>query len=199
MGKTRIQRTPTQKTCWKCRALKLFREFYKGQGMCIICSLATNKEWCLKNRDLRRVHRKRYYEKHRAICISRGKEYRLRNPGVNRKAVAKWRKNNLAKAKFLISEWAKRNREKRNFSRTLRRFLRRANGGERIRMADWEEVKRRYEFKCIYCKKRKKLTMDHRIPISRGGRHEIANLDPVCASCNSRKRHRTDVEFRRLL
>jgi len=41
--------------------------------------------------------------------------------------------------------------------------------------------------------------MDHRIPLSRGGRHEIENITPACKPCNSRKHTRTEEEFRALL
>jgi hypothetical protein len=41
--------------------------------------------------------------------------------------------------------------------------------------------------------------MDHRIPLSRGGRHEIDNVIPACKPCNSRKHIRTEDEFRAFL
>lgn len=50
-----------------------------------------------------------------------------------------------------------------------------------------------------YCGASQPLTMDHRVPLSRGGRHEIANLIPACKPCNSRKHTRTEEELRALL
>ncbi len=42
--------------------------------------------------------------------------------------------------------------------------------------------------KCAYCgKKRRKMHMDHIIPISKGGRHIIDNLILACAKCNLSK------------
>lgn len=42
-----------------------------------------------------------------------------------------------------------------------------------------------------------KATLDHKIPISRGGRTEESNLVAACWTCNSRKHEKTDVEFLR--
>lgn len=44
---------------------------------------------------------------------------------------------------------------------------------------------------CHYCKQRfepKKLCMDHKIPISKGGQSKKTNLVPSCKNCNTRKK-----------
>ena len=44
---------------------------------------------------------------------------------------------------------------------------------------------------CHYCGRRvgiKKLTMDHVIPLSRGGRSTKGNLVPCCKQCNTAKK-----------
>lgn len=51
----------------------------------------------------------------------------------------------------------------------------------------WEIVKKRYNYKCAMCKKSKKLTRDHLMPLSKGGSNYISNIQPLCASCNSKK------------
>lgn len=48
---------------------------------------------------------------------------------------------------------------------------------------------------CIYCGEAKPLTVDHNVPLSRGGTNSIDNILPSCASCNSRKRDKTAREF----
>ena len=51
---------------------------------------------------------------------------------------------------------------------------------------------------CHYCGKQvgaKALTMDHRIPLVRGGRSTKGNLVPACAECNAAKRHRLPMEL----
>ena len=45
----------------------------------------------------------------------------------------------------------------------------------------------KYNFKCIYCKSTENLTIDHILPICRGGTHDFSNLQILCKSCNSKK------------
>ncbi len=51
---------------------------------------------------------------------------------------------------------------------------------------------------CEYCGKAtpaSDLTMDHRIPLARGGRSEKRNLAAACSSCNQAKKLKTPVEL----
>ncbi len=59
----------------------------------------------------------------------------------------------------------------------------------------WSREVRRHGGLCFYCGN-PGATMDHILPISRGGTHSIGNLVPACAGCNSSKRHRTIMEWR---
>ncbi len=51
---------------------------------------------------------------------------------------------------------------------------------------------------CYYCGRKfppNELTMDHVVPIIRGGRSEKNNLVPACKECNARKKHQLGFEF----
>lgn len=51
---------------------------------------------------------------------------------------------------------------------------------------------------CYYCGRQvgaKALTMDHLVPVVRGGRSNKGNLVPACKDCNNRKKHKLAFEF----
>lgn len=57
----------------------------------------------------------------------------------------------------------------------------------------WATIKARYQQRCVYCAKKTDLTMDHIIPLSKGGQHTMENILPACRSCNSRKGNRISL------
>lgn len=52
----------------------------------------------------------------------------------------------------------------------------------------WRAIKEHSKHRCVYChRKLKRLTMDHILPLSKGGAHTLSNIVPACRSCNSKK------------
>ncbi|MDH4246716.1 MAG: HNH endonuclease [Deltaproteobacteria bacterium] len=77
---------------------------------------------------------------------------------------------------------------------TLAREKRKA---KELRDSQWWK-NRRGEGVCHYCRQRfpaRELTMDHIIPLIRGGRSIKANLVPCCKACNSKKRYLLPQEW----
>lgn len=56
------------------------------------------------------------------------------------------------------------------------------------------EVLRRDNHACQYCGSHKHLTLDHVIPVSKGGLHTWDNVVTACEQCNQRKSDRTPPE-----
>ena len=51
---------------------------------------------------------------------------------------------------------------------------------------------------CHYCKKKfspDELTMDHIVPLSRGGKSTKGNIVPCCKECNNKKKYLTPVDI----
>jgi 5-methylcytosine-specific restriction enzyme A len=70
-----------------------------------------------------------------------------------------------------------------------------------LRASQW--WKRRIEpGVCYYCRRRvgaAALTMDHIVPLGRGGRSLRGNVVPACKDCNTRKRSLVPVEWQAYL
>ncbi len=60
-----------------------------------------------------------------------------------------------------------------------------------LRASQWWK-RRRSTGLCHYCGKRfppRELTMDHVVPLVRGGRSTRGNVVPACKACNTAKKH----------
>jgi hypothetical protein len=65
----------------------------------------------------------------------------------------------------------------------------------RYRTALREPIFRRDGYRCRYCGRTDHLTIDHVIPLSRGGTNRPENLVTACRYCNSQKSARTPEEW----
>ena len=57
----------------------------------------------------------------------------------------------------------------------------------------------RDKFKCGYCGSKESLTIDHIMPVSRGGKSNFDNCVAACKPCNSKKDRRTPSEAKMYL
>lgn len=61
--------------------------------------------------------------------------------------------------------------------------------------AEWNALCERYGHRCVCCKEETPLTVDHIIPLIKGGTNYIQNLQPLCGTCNSIKGTKT-IDYR---
>lgn len=67
----------------------------------------------------------------------------------------------------------------------------------RITLSQWEELKRKYGSRCLCCGKKADLTIDHIVPLSRGGLSTADNIQPLCQKCNNERKGDKIIDYRR--
>lgn len=127
------------------------------------------------------------------------REYYVANIEQEHVRCRNWRKANPEKIRILNRKrdpeklraaslrWAKANRDKRRIIDHRRRARKMQAQGT----FTTEDERRLYEIcnhRCLCCGATEDLTIDHIIPLSRGGANSFENCQVLCRSCNSRKR-----------
>jgi 5-methylcytosine-specific restriction endonuclease McrA len=62
-----------------------------------------------------------------------------------------------------------------------------------------EELYTNPDKKCRYCNNTESLSVEHILPLSKGGTHTEDNVDLACLSCNIRKGNKTEEEYKQYL
>jgi 5-methylcytosine-specific restriction protein A len=71
----------------------------------------------------------------------------------------------------------------------------------KLRHSAWW-MKKIQKGRCYYCNEQvdpKELTMDHIVPLSRGGKSKKGNIVPACKECNNRKKYLLPIEWEEYL
>ena len=174
------------KTCSKCAQTKPSSEFgnHKGrsdgkQTSCLVC-----------DRIRRAEYRAKYPEK---VAKSQRQNY-LKNREKRIANAAQIVKKNPERYKIYNAKSKRKNREA-VAANTRRRNARRKNNG--IFKIHKSELKTLLCKPCFYCGSIERQTIDHVVPIARGGTDSIGNLVTACKACNSQKRDMTIMEWRK--
>ena len=106
-------------------------------------------------------------------------------------SVAKMGENNpMWGLKGELSPFFKGGYKLRLFNAKMRKARKKSAEGSHT-FGEWETLKAQYNWTCPACLKREpniKLTEDHIVPLYFNGTNDIGNIQPLCGSCNSKKR-----------
>lgn len=167
--------TSILRTCYKCKIEKPLSEFPRNrtkrggyESRCKVCARKAVRE---------------YYAEHREERLVYARKYRQGHPDKVYEVKRKWRAENPNREKSRVAEWKRDNPERVASYKHHRRAMKLENGGE-FTKEEWENLCEKHGNRCLRCGKKRKLTVDHVLPISLGGSNDISNLQPLCKDCN---------------
>jgi 5-methylcytosine-specific restriction protein A len=184
--------------------------------------LAYIREWQVANPEKLKRYTKKYRDANKAACRSRVVAWENKNPEKckaikqdwqerNSDYTRQWRRDyrsrpeNIAREKLTKSAWIAANIERarmqgRRDANARRARLANVGGTFTAQQALWRIEY--FGWHCVYCKKElteRTVTLDHQIPICRGGTDWPSNLVPACKSCNSKKHKKTAFEYQAIM
>jgi hypothetical protein len=189
-------------------------------GYCIPCTKAVAVEWQKANPEKKAASDRKQNQKpsSKAAHAAWGKRDRQANPEKHAARVKAWNEANPGRATERMARWVSGNRER--FRETQRHHywhgegrrervldhirLRHAflkdkeiNGddGRKLNRSVWLAILAAFDNRCCYCDSPDEITIEHLTAIRRGGRNELGNIAPACATCNKRKKAKSAEQF----
>ena len=166
-------------------------------SICRECRNVASQAWRAKNKERVQELNREYYEANRDERLEYHRTYRNANKEYFAEQMRKFRQNNPEYHARVMREWSQRHPDKVRERDRARRARKLGNGGT-FTHQEWEAIKQRYNYICLRCGRREpdiKLTVDHIMPLIKGGRHSAENIQPLCKSCNSAK-HDDAIDYR---
>lgn len=120
------------------------------------------------------------------------KEYFYKNRQKHIEQSRKWAQNNIDKRLVISQKYRVNHRDRIVIAESKRKQA--VVEGD-LTTEQWIGIKSVHNQKCAICKKETKLTLDHIIPLSKGGKHTASNIQPLCKSCNSRKGNKLNYQI----
>lgn len=169
----------SSKYCPRCNTTKPLDQWSKNharkdglQTMCKACDKIKSKKWSQANPDSAKRRLKRYRSKD---------DYKEKRRAYYRRRVEANTYITYPKDKL------------KHAANQMRRRAKLANNG--IFFITTKELRRLTQQPCFYCGG-EAATLDHVIPIAKGGRHSIGNLVAACKSCNSSKKDKFLITYK---
>jgi 5-methylcytosine-specific restriction endonuclease McrA len=160
----------TEKRCHICHIVKPTTDFYTAKG---------------------------HNDGFQSRCIPCEKKYqhdrRDRYRDRQRVLRQRWREENRERSR--ASDTRYRNAHPEIWAAQARKRRAKARSNDTFYISQ-KELKKLYVGPCTYCGVSGKMTLDHVVPIQRGGSHSVGNLVPACGPCNFSKGQKLLVEWK---
>lgn len=176
-------------------------------GCCVLCvSIALRASRKLRHEEFKKSqrayaalhrekissHARKHYNENKVVCLERHKKWRNDNPDKHRAVMTTCK--NKRYASVLV--------ENQNYR------ARRKNIEGFFTKEDVQQIYQEQNGVCVYCPTlllsktvggKSNKTIDHKIPISKGGTNWLINLQLLCFSCNAKKNARSAEEYLKCL
>lgn len=186
--------------CKKCGRTLPATGFYKDRSRpsglhpyCKECKKLNAANWYATNHERGLEARRAYYAQNRDESTARKKQWIAANRERHYAVAEAWRRRNPETVKAA----AKRRREANpELHRQYWRARQARKRGNESFVVLPREVQRLLRSVCVACGSGDRIEIDHVIPVSRGGRESIGNMQPLCRSCNASKGNKLMSEWR---
>lgn len=148
-----------------------------------------NKKYYKDNKEELKEYRKQYYEINKEEILEKQKEYQEKNKEQIKKQRKEHYENNKEKLQKISKEYRENNPHIVLNNHIKRRCLE-ENQGKGITKEQWLEMMNFFDWKCAYSGvqlNRENRSIDHIIPLTSNGEHEVWNCVPMYMPYNSNK------------
>jgi len=147
------------------------------------------ERWRASHLEMRAAQTRRYYRTHREQVLEKAKAQRLANPEAKRERDRAYYAEHSDTIKARVRAWEIEHPAEVAERQRIRAGRRRstAPGESNLTRAEWREIKAGQLGLCAYCFERRPLTLDHIVPVARGGTDTAGNVVGACSRCNVRK------------
>lgn len=178
------------KVCTKCcRALPTSEFYAYGRG-------PRTGRLHAKCKECQKAKTRAYYAADPEAGKARSRASEAKNPERVRRHAREAYHRNPETYKAYVRRWQSANMDKVRTYKQLNEHARRAIEREgTLTLAEHRDLKvRAAAFGCVYCGGPFEH-LDHATPLAKGGRHDLSNLVPACARCNTQKNASTAEMF----
>lgn len=189
----------TKCKCWRPVAgFRLRAQMLDGyDSICRECLNEYSRRWRAQNKERVAQLNREYYEANREERKAYHRRYHHEHKDYFRRKIIEFRGKNASYHRDYVRNWGRRNPDKIKAHDHARRAAKQRSNGA-FTSAEWLALKQRYDYHCLRCGKREpeiKLSVDHVIPLSKGGANTIDNIQPLCKACNTAK-HIATTDYR---